>query len=127
MVSLSLPKAMRLPVNVSPPMRMDRKMVTTVKVETVPECSAAQPTNRLAIPPKPLNMATISGIAVMATRRAASAPITPPVTSPRAIQRKSTMEWSSKVNYYGEQHAACGHQVAVARGGRRNSASSGRI
>ena len=37
--------------------------------------SAAQPTSRLAAPPVPLNSATISGIDVMATSRAARAPM----------------------------------------------------
>ena len=59
--------------------------------------SAAQPTARLARPPKPLNSATISGIFVMATMRAASTPITVPITTPSAIHSKSTMLRSNNV------------------------------
>ena len=48
------------------------------------------------MPPKPLNSATISGIAVICTRRAAAAPIAPPTAKPIRIHWYSTMPWSSR-------------------------------
>ena len=80
----------------------ERKIVTAVNVVTAPTPasapnSAAQPTRRLAIPPEPLNSATISGIAVMATRREATAPTKVPATAAMAIQWNSTMPFESRV------------------------------
>ena len=75
---------MRLPVKVRPPIRIDRTMVTREKVDDV-GLSAAQPTSSEAMPPKPLNSATISGIEVILTSRAAAAPITPPAAKPITI------------------------------------------
>jgi hypothetical protein len=42
-------------------------------------CSSASATNAAAPPPTPLNSATICGIAVIFTRRAATAPKPPPI------------------------------------------------
>ena len=72
------------PVRVTPPIKIDNTIVIRVKVPESGE-SAAQPTNSDAAPPKPLNSATISGIAVIATARAAMAPMAPPTTIPAAI------------------------------------------
>jgi hypothetical protein len=58
--------------------------------------NADHPTNNDAAPPRPLNNATISGIEVIATARAATAPMAPPTNIPATIQVKSTMPWSSK-------------------------------
>ena len=49
------------------------------------------------MPPDPLKSATISGIAVIATKRAASAPTTAPATAAIAIQCNSTMPLDSRV------------------------------
>ena len=49
------------------------------------------------MPPEPLNSATISGMPVMATSRAASAPTTAPATAAMAIQWNSTMPLDSRV------------------------------
>ena len=73
-----------LPVKVTPPINMERMMVTRVTVAE-PGASAAQPTNKLAIPPKPLNSATISGMAVICTKRAARPPIIAPTRKPITI------------------------------------------
>jgi len=43
---------------------------------------AAPATSTEAPPPKPLNSATISGMAVICTRRATIAPISPPSATP---------------------------------------------
>jgi hypothetical protein len=59
---------MMLPEKVTPPIRIDSRMVMDREQGGSPPCSAAQPTSRLATPPEPLNSATISGIEVMATR-----------------------------------------------------------
>jgi hypothetical protein len=99
--SLNFPHATTLPVNVTPPIKIERTIVTSVKVVlatgsggrfvTVFELSgglrkmAAKPTKSEARPPKPLKSATISGIAVIATMRAAIAPTTEPITTPSRI------------------------------------------
>ena len=49
------------------------------------------PTRRLAIPPKPLKRATISGIAVIFTLVAAKNPISDPIQTPIKIKEKSIM------------------------------------
>ncbi len=48
-------------------------------------CSSASATSAAAPPPTPLNSATICGIAVIFTRRAATAPKPPPISIPSAI------------------------------------------
>ena len=48
--------------------------------------NAAQPTNKLAIPPEPLKIATISGMLVICTLCAATAPIIDPATAAIIIQ-----------------------------------------
>ncbi len=55
------------------------------------EISAAAP------PPTPLNSATICGIAVIFTRRAATAPKPPPITIPIAISQKLPMPFCANV------------------------------
>ena len=100
--SASLAHAMTLPEKVTPPIITERKIVTAVNVATAtapasPPNSAAQPTRRLAMPPEPLKIATISGIAVMATRREANAPTRAPAAAAMAIQWNSTMPFESSV------------------------------
>ena len=88
LVSRSLAKATMLPEKVSPPIRTANKMVTPRnQSDTGWEKYSAVPTSRLATPPKPLKRATISGIAVMATRRAATMPTIAPSATPAASQR----------------------------------------
>ena len=84
MVSDNLPYATSEPVRVTPPIRIDNTIVTSVKVPESGD-SAAQPTSSDAAPPRPLKSATISGMDVIATARAAIAPIAPPTTIPAAI------------------------------------------
>ena len=50
-----------------------------------------------APPPTPLNSATICGIAVMWTLRAAGTPIAVPITSPTTIRPQSPIRWSISV------------------------------
>ena len=97
--SASLPQAMMLPEKVTPPIITERKIVTAVNVviPASPPNSAAHPTSRLAMPPEPLNNATISGIDVMATRREARAPTKAPAAAAMAIQWNSTMPFDSSV------------------------------
>ena len=59
--------------------------------------SAAQPTSRLATPPEPLNSATISGMAVMATLCAATAPIKAPNAAATRIHWNSRMPLEKSV------------------------------
>ena len=49
--------------------------------------NSAHETSAAAPPPTPLNSATICGIAVIFTRRAATAPNAPPITIATIIQR----------------------------------------
>ena len=96
-----------LPENVTPPIITERNTVAAVNAETAasappaspttPGKSAAAPTSKLAMPPEPLNNATISGIAVMATSRAANAPTTAPAPAAMAIQCQDTTPLESKV------------------------------
>ena len=73
-------------------------IVTSVKVPTSGlKAKAAQPTSKLAMPPNPLNRATISGILVICTIRAAVPPMMPPITMPMAIHWKSTISWPTSV------------------------------
>ena len=87
-VSESFPYAMILPVNVSPPMRTVRNIAPrNAGLSKTPETYSAEPTKRLAIPPKPLKIATISGIEVIFTLVAAKKPTILPATKAPAIYR----------------------------------------
>ena len=98
-VPLSLRKATRLPLNVTPPMSSESAIITAAVVPivsaTVPVAPASTvsshcvetATRAEAAPPKPLNRATISGICVICTRTAQNQPTTEPTTSPPRIQR----------------------------------------
>ena len=85
----SLPNAMRLPVRVSEPINTDSATVTLTTGSTSPVsfwlriCAPA--TRADAAPPKPLKIATICGIAVNWTRRAAITPIKAPTIKPTII------------------------------------------
>ena len=84
---------MRLPVSVTPPIKIARATVDAVKVEmpSVPRCRVAQPTSKLDAPPEPLKSATISGMLVIATNRAAEAPMMLPRMMPPIMTSKPTM------------------------------------
>ena len=86
-----------LPLKVIPPITMDSKMVTSVNVVLPMLYSAAQPTMRLAIPPEPLNRATISGMLVISTFCAVMAPITAPMTAATRISSNVRISLFSKV------------------------------
>lgn len=92
---LSLPKAIKLPVKVSAPIKILSPMVTRpvlskLEISAVRE-NSPQATKAEAPPPKPLKMATISGMAVIATFLAAMAPIKLPITKPAIINSKETI------------------------------------
>jgi hypothetical protein len=81
----SLLYAIRLPVKVIPPITTVRYIgIKILKLESETRYSE-EPTRRLAIPPNPLKIATISGIAVIFTLKAAVAPITVPKVMPIKI------------------------------------------
>ena len=88
--SWSFPKAMRLPEKVSAPMKLPSMMVTETSTPTVlpSEASLAnspEATRADAPPPRPLNIATIWGMAVILIVLAMTAPIAAPTTMPPAI------------------------------------------
>ncbi len=96
---LSLRKAIRLPLKVTAPTSTDRKAVTPASAprsspgvparpgSTISSHRIEQATSAEAPPPKPLNRATISGIAVISTLSAATVPTRPPTMRPVMIQR----------------------------------------
>ena len=67
-----------------------------------------------APPPTPLNAATICGIAVILTSRAAGTAMTAPITIAATISRKWVRPFVAKVIPIGERHAAGADEVAVA-------------
>ena len=74
----SLSKATRLPQNVTPPMSPDRTVGIVIwSVGSVASVRTAPATSTDAPPPKPLKIATISGIEVILTFKAKVAPIAP--------------------------------------------------
>ena len=101
MKPLNLPKAIKLPVKVSAPINtlspMETKpVVSKLKISGF-RANSPQATRAEAAPPKPLNTATNSGIAVICTFLASNRPIRPPTTIPPTINSNSTMSWSNKV------------------------------
>ena len=67
-ISFSFAQARTLPEKVTPPMSTVRKIVIADDVSAFWWVwYSAQPTSRLAIPPKPFSSATISGMDVIAT------------------------------------------------------------
>ncbi len=87
----NLPHARILPLKVMPPITMDSKMVMLVKVLLSMLYNAAQPTMRLATPPEPLNSATISGMLVISTFCATTAPTIPPISVAPIIHSQGRM------------------------------------
>ena len=102
-------KAIRLPLRVTAPIKIERKAVNAESPPMIEPGVASNPgsmtssqmieeaTSAEAPPPKPLNSATISGMLVISTLSAATPPTNPPMTSPAMIQRKSTSPRSSRV------------------------------
>ena len=87
----SLPQAKILPLKVMPPITMDSKIVMLVKVLLSMLYNAAHPTMRLAMPPEPLNRATISGMLVISTFCATTAPMMPPIKVAPIIHSQGNM------------------------------------
>ena len=70
-------------------MRIAKKVTNkTIGVAVALSLIDAQATNRLAIPPTPLNKLTISGIDVIAIKRAAKIPTNVPANNANAIHSK---------------------------------------
>ena len=91
----SLPQAMMLPENVTAPMRVDRAIVTPeVASSAAPSlmvrANSAPATAAEAPPPRPLNTATSSGMAVIWILRARNAPRTAPTAmeTPTVVQSR---------------------------------------
>ena len=82
----SLSNATRLPQKVTEPMRPEATVATVVWADgSVALTSTAPATRAEAPPPKAFSSATISGIAVIAMRRASVAPMAPPRATPARI------------------------------------------
>ena len=88
----SLPKAMKLPENVTPPINTPAMMLISASKPASPVVppavsrqNSAAATKADAPPPKPLNIPTICGIEVILMARAATAPIPEPTAMPMRI------------------------------------------
>jgi len=99
----SFPQAITLPVVVRPPIRTEATTVVRENTASVASpatalpCTADHPTRRDAAPPDPLKSATISGIAVIWTRRAATAPMSDPRATPPTIHSKVRISREKRV------------------------------
>ncbi len=87
--SCSFAKAMSEPVNEIAPMSPESTIAMRMSSVGLPgwgrrRCSSASAISVAAPPPTPLNSATICGIAVIFTLRAAKAPKPPPIAIPSA-------------------------------------------
>ncbi len=92
--SCSFPNATIEPENETAPMRPESTMARPMSTFGVPgsgrtRCSSASAMSAAAPPPTPLKSATICGIAVIFTRRAATAPKPPPISIASAIAHQS--------------------------------------
>ena len=88
--SCSFANAIIEPANEIEPISAERTIESPMSTFGVPgsgrmRCSSASETSAAAPPPTPLNSATICGIAVIFTLRAATAPKPPPISIPSAI------------------------------------------
>ena len=88
--SCSFENATIEPANETEPISAERMMATLMSTFGAPAsgritCSSASEISAAAPPPTPLNSATICGIAVIFTLRAATAPKPPPISIPSAI------------------------------------------
>ena len=87
-----------LPVKVKPPITTVRNIgIRIPKLSVLDKRNSDDPTSKLAIPPKPLKIATISGIDVISILRAAIAPIDAPKNMATKIHWKLVTLWSNKV------------------------------
>ena len=102
-VSWSLRKAMIEPQKeIEPMIAANRIGISTSSSGFTPPPSSASRYSTTEIsatapPPTPLNSATICGIAVICTERAAGTPTAVPITSPTAIRPQSPIRWSISV------------------------------
>ena len=76
------------PLKVMAPTNTDTAIDTKATMSAAPVANRATPmaTSREAMPPQPLKRATVSGMAVIGTRRAVTRPARPPAALPAAIQ-----------------------------------------
>ena len=94
----NLPNAIKLPVNVSVPTKIDTTIVPIVNADMSPVFrNSAAATSAEALPPKPLKIATICGIWVISTFRAKVAPITDPIIIPTSIIWRSILPYDNRV------------------------------
>ena len=77
-------------MNVNVPTKTDKEIVDKLNVGSMPSGFkySAEAIRAEAIPPKPLNIATIWGICVISTRIAKKAPIIEPINIPRPTSSK---------------------------------------
>ena len=77
-------------MNVNVPTKTDKEIVDKLNVDSMPSGFkySAEAIRAEAIPPKPLNIATIWGICVISTRIAKKAPIIEPINIPRPTSSK---------------------------------------
>ena len=100
MSSCSLPKAMFEPQKeIDPTIAANTSGMPTSRSVRSPPCSrnSAHAISAIAPPPTPLNRATICGIAVIFTLRAAGTPMTVPITIPSAIRPQLPVSSRSSV------------------------------
>ena len=100
--SCSLANATIEPAKEIEPISADSTIATEMSTFGAPgsgrmRCSSASAISAAAPPPTPLNSATICGIAVIFTRRAATAPKPPPMTMPIAIAHQLVVPMSIHV------------------------------
>ena len=91
MISWSFPKAMFEPQNETEPMIAANRIGISASSSGLPPIASASrysthEISATAPPPTPLNSATICGIAVIFTERAAGTPTTVPIAIPSAIR-----------------------------------------
>ncbi len=79
------------PLKVMAPTNTETAIDTRATMSASPASKRATPTatSREAMPPQPLNRATVSGMAVIGTRRAVTRPASPPAALPAAIHSQA--------------------------------------
>jgi hypothetical protein len=99
MTSCSFPNAMFEPQKETEPMIAAKRIGISCSRSRCPSAwrNSAHATSATAPPPTPLNSATICGIAVIFTFRAAGTPTTVPITTPRTISSQSPICSLSRV------------------------------
>ncbi len=100
MISWSFPKAMFEPQNETEPMiAANRIGIRCFELRSPPKCrNSAHEISATAPPPTPLNSATICGIAVIFTLRAAGIPTAVPIATPSTIRPHLPMPGRSSVS-----------------------------